>query len=33
VILAVEKCGALLAEHFPPDPNGTNELPDQVERD
>lgn len=33
VVLAVEKCGALLAEHFPPDPNGTNELPDQVERD
>ena len=33
VILAVEKCGALLAEHFPPDPNGTNELPNQVERD
>ena len=33
VIHAVEKCGALLAEHFPPDPNGTNELPDQIERD
>jgi len=33
VIHAVEKCGALLAEHFPPNPNGTNELPDQIERD
>jgi uncharacterized membrane protein len=33
VILAVERCGALLAEHFPPNPDGTNELPDQVERD
>jgi len=33
VTLAVERCGALLAEHFPPNPDGTNELPDQVERD
>ena len=33
VILAVEKCGALLAQHFPPDADGTNELPDQIERD
>lgn len=33
VILAVEKCGALLAEHFPPMPDGGNELPDEVERD
>lgn len=33
VVLAVEKCGALLAEHFPPDPDGGNELPDAVERD
>jgi uncharacterized membrane protein len=27
----VEKAGALLAEHFPPDPNDKNELPDTVE--
>ncbi len=33
VILAVEKCGALLAEHFPPRPDGTDELPNEVERD
>lgn len=33
VVIAVEKCGALLAEHFPPDSNGTNELPNEVERD
>jgi len=33
VVLAVEKCGALLAQHFPPDADGTNELPDQIERD
>lgn len=33
VILAIEKCGALLAQHFPPEADGTNELPDQIERD
>jgi uncharacterized membrane protein len=33
VVLAVEKCGALLAAHFPPEPGGTDELPNQVERD
>lgn len=33
VIQAVEKCGALLAEHFPPSPDNPNELPDGVERD
>ncbi|MEI8234085.1 MAG: TPM domain-containing protein [Verrucomicrobiota bacterium] len=33
VILAVEQCGALLAEHFPPRPDEPNELPDEIERD
>lgn len=33
VVLAVERCGALLAEHFPPEAGGPNELPDHVERD
>jgi uncharacterized membrane protein len=33
VILAVEKCGALLSEHFPHEPGGSNELPDEVEHD
>ena len=33
VIHAVEKCGALLAKHFPPDSDGSDELPNQVERD
>ncbi|MDD5348781.1 MAG: TPM domain-containing protein [Chthoniobacteraceae bacterium] len=33
VILAVERCGALLAEHFPPRPDGSNELPNEVEGD
>jgi uncharacterized membrane protein len=27
----IEKAGALLAEHFPSDPNDQNELPDAVE--
>lgn len=27
----IERAGALLAEHFPPDPNDRNELPDTVE--
>ena len=31
---AVEKCGALLAQHFPPRPGGgENELPDAIARD
>jgi len=33
IVNAVKKIGALLAEHFPPQPNEQNELPDKVERD
>jgi len=33
VVTAVEKCGTLLAEHFPRRPDDTNELPNEVERD
>jgi len=34
IILGVTRCGALLAEHFPPDgSDGPNELPDSIGRD
>jgi uncharacterized membrane protein len=33
VILAVEKVGALLSKHFPPEPGDSNELPNKVLRD
>lgn len=29
-VRAVEQCGAVLAEHFPPRPHNPNELPDRV---
>ncbi len=33
VVLAVERCGVLLARFFPVDPENPNELPDSVGRD
>lgn len=30
---AVRKVGALLAQHFPAEPDDTNELPNEIERD
>lgn len=33
IIHAVKKAGNLLAQHFPPGPTDTNELPDEVEHD
>lgn len=33
VAMAVEKCGELLAEHFPRRPGDKNQLSDEVERD
>jgi len=33
VVLAVEKVGRALAEHFPRRPDDTDELPDQIVRD
>jgi len=29
-IIAVEKCGRVLAEHFPPEPGSEDELPDRI---
>ena len=31
LVHGIERAGALLAAHFPPDPGGANELPDAVE--
>jgi uncharacterized membrane protein len=31
LVLGIERAGALLAEHFPPQPDDRNELPDAVE--
>jgi len=33
LLRAIEKAGALLAEHFPRQPDDKNELPDEIERD
>ena len=33
IVHAVEKTGALLAEHFPPDAEKLNELPDEIATD
>jgi uncharacterized membrane protein len=33
VVLAVEKCGALLTEHFPRGDDNANELPNEIIRD
>jgi uncharacterized membrane protein len=33
IIAAIRTVGYLLAAHFPPDPDDTNELPNTVERD
>ena len=35
IVAAVGEVGQVLAEHFPPDPDGarTNELPDEIEED
>ena len=32
LVLAIERAGALLAEHFPRSPDDRNELPDQIEQ-
>lgn len=32
LVVAVQKIGGLLAEHFPVRPGGKNELPDRIER-
>ena len=29
-VVAIERCGAVLARHFPPRPNTPNELPDRI---
>jgi len=29
-VIAVEKCGHVLAEHFPPEPGGEDQLPDRI---
>ncbi len=29
-VIAVEKCGRVLAEHFPPEPGGEDQLPDRI---
>ena len=29
-IIAVDKCGKVLAEHFPPEPGGEDQLPDRI---
>jgi uncharacterized membrane protein len=33
VVHAVRKVGALLAQHFPPEPGSSHELPNEIERD
>jgi uncharacterized membrane protein len=33
ILHAIRRAGALLAEHFPPQPGDTNELPDKVDED
>lgn len=33
IVLAVERCGALLAAHFPPDADQQEQLPNEVEGD
>lgn len=33
IIHAIDKAGELLAQHFPPEAGGGNELPDKVEHD
>ena len=33
ILFAVEKAGALLAEHFPPGPDDQNELPNEIAGD
>ena len=33
IVDAIQKTGALLAQHFPRDPDDRNELPNEVERD
>ena len=30
IVIAVEKCGAVLAEHFPPESDDKDELPDRI---
>ena len=29
-VIAVEKCGLVLAEHFPPEPGQEDQLPDRI---
>jgi putative membrane protein len=29
-VAAIERCGAVLAQHFPPQPSDKNELPDRI---